>query len=218
MLIYLQSNYVDSDGLVRPNTTDLDSDNGVLFTSVAQILSHTNFLQPAIDKCYEAPGLLARKPASNPSSQEQFDDVMGRAISGIVLGNTKECREILWYGITHFGFYNTDNNLQGKDFLFRFVFTFLYVFCAAFPKLKWLVYPFLLLYVQFMNPSDLTQTSPLQLQWLSALGNEFLYGVGCYDSWYNRYKKNTGAKLSAIFSGYYNAEHPFTLFVQSNLD
>lgn len=218
MLIALTLDYLDSNDLVKPHQTDGDSDNGVYFSSIAQILSNSVYLEDDIQKCYLEPGLLARKPKGINSQQESFDDLLGRAIRCIQSGNTKEPREILLYGLRHCGIYNTDNKLEAKDELFRFVFVFMYMFAAAFPFLKGIVKSPLTWYCNSFSPTSISDTSGLQLQFLMSLGHDFLYKGKVEAQWYEKFKAATGKKLSDIFATYYSDTHPFTQFVKANLN
>lgn len=214
----LHDGYIDSNGLVKPHKNDTTSDNGVLWTSDAQVLTSSDFQEDAIQDCYLVPGLLARKPRGINSQQEQFDDLLGRALRCIQSGNTKEPFEILWYGVRHLGVYNTDKQLQSKDFLFRFVMVFVLLFIAAFPFSKGVFKPLLTFYTNSFNPISIDDTSGLLLEWRYCMAHELLYGPGAETRWYNTFQKATGKKLSDIFAIYFEKEHPFTLFVEANLD
>lgn len=209
--------YLDFNTLVRPNQTDITTDNGVLFTSIAQVLSEVDYQQHAIDACFLEPGLLNRKP-NDTVDQEQFDDYLGLAVGSIYTSQTKHPRDILLYGLKHLFVFNTDNNLQGKDWLGRDVFVFMVLFAAAFPLLKWVVWPFLTLYCLFLNPTTLADSSGIQLQWLYLMAHSKLFGPTLYNKWYTKYKTNIGSFLSAMFSTYYTPNHPFVEFVKTNLD
>jgi hypothetical protein len=213
LLEALQNGYVDQNGLVKSNVGQEDSDNGVLSASVAQILTGTQCFQDAIDKCYIEPGLLGRKPKGLEQAQEQFDDYLGRAIACMLTGNTTEPREILRYGLLNGFVFNTDKKLEWKDFLGRFPIVFMFMFAAAFPKLKYLVYPLLTLYCYSLTPPDLSDCSGLQLQLLMLVGYNKLYRNEIGFDWSLKFEKKNKARIYEIFLGYYKTDHPFTKFI-----
>lgn len=218
MIAELIKDYTDPNGLIKPHKTDGESDNGVLFTSVAQILSNTTLYEQSIQNCYLETGLLNRKPKGKESQQEQWDDLLGRAVRCIQSGNTHEPKQILYFGLKHFGFYNTDNKLEGKDFLFRFVFVFMLLFAGAFPKLKGLVKAPLVWFINSFKCDSVNDTSGLQLQWLVTVGYDLLFKSTTESYWKLKLLMITGKKLSDVFSVYYTPGHPFTLYVKANLD
>ena len=71
LLTALNNGYLDDLGLVKPHKADGESDNGVLWTTDAQVLTNSDFQEEVIQDCYLKPGLLARKPRSVSSNQEQ---------------------------------------------------------------------------------------------------------------------------------------------------
>lgn len=215
LLNALKDGYIDQNGLVKSQLDQHDSDNGVLFSSIAQILTESNCFQDSIDKCYLKPGLLSRKPV--PAAQEQFDDFLGRAIACIFTDNTKEPREILLYGLLHGFVFNTDKNLELKDFLGRFPIVFTFMFAAAFPKLKYLVYPLLTLYCRNLNPPDLSNSSGLQLQLLMIIGYHRLFKNDLVIDWLIKLQfSSKKTSLDSIFSTYYGKDHPYTKFIELN--
>lgn len=216
-VLELMNNYTDINGLVKPKTYYSDSDNGILFTSVAQILLDTKISQDEINACYKKPGLLNRRP-NGSTSLEAFDDYLGRAIACIYTNNTKEPREILWYFVSRFGFMNNTDSFTFKAWLAREFNVWAFMFCADFPRLKYLMYPFLTLYCSLFNPNDKNNGNEVQLQWLQVMGHKKLFGPKLYDSWYSKYKLNTGSVLSVPFTSYYQEDHPFVTWIKEYYD
>ncbi len=201
LLITLESHFIDCNGLVKPNINANDSANGVLFTSIAQLLSKSLYRQGNIDRCFIKPGLLARKPT--PSSQEQWDDYLGIAVASIVTNQTKNPRAILAYGAKHAGFYNTGDYFTWTAFLWRFPIVFTFMFVAAFPYLKYLAWPTLAVYLRLMPIAF--DGSGRQLQWLMYQGYNTAFHA----------KLNIGS-IVPTFVSYYGIDHPFTQFAIAN--
>lgn len=202
-------NYLDMYGLPLPSPTKDNgkpADNCLLFLSIAIILDFNfpNYEQMVRD-CYLDIGLLARWKG-NDFDQAQFDDYLGVAVACCKLGNKRIPREILLYGITHFFVYNTDHKLEFKDFLLRNFAVWPSMFMAAFPSLKWLMYPFMwAVQKTFTSPSDLllqNDTSGLQLQW--AILESYFY-MGFHFESYTEHLKY----LPQAFKIYYSEGHPF---------
>jgi len=200
--------FLDVYGLVlpQPRNSDKPCDNGVLFTSVAKCLGfdfpNYRFL---IGQCFLKPGLLARWKG-NDFDQAAWDDYMGLAVGCIKLGITDLPRQIIWYGIKHAFIFNTDNKLEGKDFLGRNVPIWPMMICAAFPFMKYLMFPFLwLVQLTFESADSLINrkySSGHQLQWF------YLYG--CKELGF-RFKalKDHEDTLKECFHMYYHQNHPF---------
>jgi hypothetical protein len=205
--------YLDVNKLVKPNLEDINSANGVLYTSVLQILTKTPYYQSSIDACFKSPGLLMRTPEGD-YGQEQMDDYLGIACTSIVTGRTSNARAILWYGLTHLFVFNNDGKLQLQDFLGRYPFVFMYMFAAAFPFLKWAVYIPLTLNVRNFNPMGSTDSSGLQLQFIQILAYEKLYNKIETRSWFSKY----GKLPSTIFEEFYEKGHPFIQYIKDNYD
>jgi hypothetical protein len=212
----ITDSWLDTNDLVKSNAGQSDSNNGVLFTSVAQILTTSEFMQGAINKCYLKPGLLGRKPKGVEQNQEQFDDVLGRMVACIVTGKTDEPRNTLWYGLMNLGFYNTDGKWALEDWLFRSPITVCLMLIAAFPSLKWVFCVPLTVYVDNFNPNDITDGNGLQLQWLILIAHEHLYRNGHYAKWANRLYFNTREPVWKLFKSYYGTNHPYTTYMREN--
>ena len=198
------SNWLDANGLVMPQPSDKPSDNGVLFTSVAKILGfNIPDYKEKIRSCYLKTGLVARWPKNN-FYQSAWDDYMAVAVASIKFGITDIPREILWYGLKHAFFYNTDKKLEGKDFLGRNIPIWPMMLCAAFPKLKYLFYPYVWIVTKFQSEPNLNDTSGFQLQWLYLLGAKEL---GFNFEGYDKHEK----LRAEAFLIYYHKEHPFNV-------
>ena len=119
--------------LMQPSESNKPCDNGVLFTSVAVVLGFDiPDFREKIRSCYLKRGLVARWQ-KNDFDQAAWDDYLGIAVACLYLNETKIPREILWYGIRHAFFFDTDRNLEGKDFLGRHITVWPLMLCAAFP-------------------------------------------------------------------------------------
>lgn len=204
----IEAPFLDIYGLVLPNpkTEDKPCDNGVLFTSVAVLLGFEvpNYKE-LIRECYLEPGLIARWKGNN-FDQAAWDDYMAAPAACIYLKDTSIAREILSYGIKHFFVYNTDNKLEGRDFLLRNVPIWPIVLLSAFPSFKSLIKPFAWIVQKFFNdPKELLQrndTSGLQLQWI------YLEACKLSGIEFSSYKEHKDL-ISQAFSIYYSKDHPF---------
>lgn len=168
----IDPNWIDENGFLKPRIAMDSSGNGLLYTTMYYIIvfrscnilskAEIDFVNARVDKCKLKPGLYARTPG-NTYGQEQFDDYLGLIVWCIVTDNRKLAREILWYGITHAGFFNTDGNLQGTDFLWRSVHIFIGLgILASFPSLKYLMWPFMWICSRFLN----APLEKMYLDWL----------------------------------------------------
>ena len=198
--------WLDQHSLVKPQPSEKPSDNGVYFTSVAVLLGYGIPNYPIkVRSCYLAPGLIARWPENN-FDQAAWDDYLGVAAASIKLGETKIPREVLKYGLLHAGVYNTDGKLTSHDFLWRNFPVWPLMFAAAFPRLKYLVYPILYMVQKFFkDPEELIRindTSGFQLQWV------FLEGCDLLGFRFESHKRHFFL-LSKAFGIYYHKEHPF---------
>lgn len=199
--------WLDVNGLVLPQPNNRQPcDNGVMFLSVAVLLGYDfpNYKE-LVRSCYLEKGLIARWPGNN-YDQSAWDDYLAVATTCIFLKDTSIPREILWYGIRHLFVYNTDAKLEGRDFLLRNFPIWPLMMVAAFPFLKYPMYPLLWLVQKFFkDPFHLIQiddTSGFQLQWVYLLGCHLL-GID-FPSYplHHLYKP-------VAFQRYYHKDHPF---------
>jgi len=198
--------WIDKNGLVKPQSHWQDSGNGVLYSAILLILSAFkikfegwNSIETAMQKCLRG-GLLFRSPDN--VYQEQWDNHLGLAAYSFFSGDTKTARAVIWYGITHFGFFDTDGVLEFKDNLFRFPQIWVLYTIAAFPKFKWIFYPWAWIVSLFMKP-DRIDASGTQLAWLYLYTVRNVYGVGFekkYTDVLLQFHENVGE--------YYGAGHP----------
>jgi len=198
--------WLDYNGLVLPQPNDgRPCDNGVMFTSVAVVLGYDfpNYKE-LVKECYLKPGLFARWKG-NDYDQSAWDDYLAVATACIYLKETGIPRDILWYGITHAFIYDTDKKVEGRDFLLRNFPIWPLMMVAAFPFLKYPMYPLLWLVQKFFkDPFELIQqndTSGFQLQWVYLLGCHLL-GFNFNYLLHNLYKP-------VAFHFYYHKNHPF---------
>ena len=205
-MIFDNDKFIDRNGLVlpQPDTSGGPSDNGVMFSCVAILLGY-KFNFNLVRECFLESGLMARWKGNNYDNCA-WDDYLGVAAACIKLKEVKIPREILRYGLLHLGFYNTDGKLTKDDFLWRNFPVWPLMFAAAFPRLKFLAYPFLYLVSRFFkSPEELIRvndTSGFQLQWVFLEGCDLLgYRFGGHAEHFYL--------LSKAFNIYYHSEHPF---------
>lgn len=202
-------NWLDKNNMVKPQGSWTDSGNGLLYTAVFLVLDkeikgklHVHageWYKRLVESCYLKPGCLKRSPSN--TYQEQWDDYLGVVAACVASGNRKIPRQILWFGLTHFFFFNTDDKLEWKDWLGRYPHLWLVCWCAAFPFLKYPLAPILLLAGLFMKP-NMNDTSGIQLEWL------FRYCVKEFGFAKSSYK-SVVAILPEAFAIYYDKTHPF---------
>lgn len=200
--------YLDPTGLVKPSKGISTSGNGLLYTSVYVLLDNLTLghLEGAwnyttvIDQCMLKPGLLTRVP-DNSQKQESWDDYLGVAAACIKLNVRSIPRAILWYALRHAFFMNTDGKLSMDDFLGRFPQVWSLMWVAAFPWLKWPMYPILGL-IQMTYKFDLSSPGEWQLQWV------FLEACKYLGFHFDNYEYAI-ASLPSVFERYYETGHPF---------
>lgn len=195
--------WIDRNGLVKPQIEWRDSGNGLLYTAVWLILTGCRDLEMfarAIDRLEVEPGLYARTP-DRQFGQEQWDNYLGLAALCIVSGNHGPARRVIWYGLKHFGFFNTDGKLESKDWLWRFPQVWVLMWIAAFPALKWLFWPAWWLAGAFMLP-PLADRSGCQLAWVFHWAGFIAYGTT------KKRVKTNFERFAATSKGYYGAGHP----------
>jgi len=154
--------WIDLNGLVKPRWSWSSSGNGLLYSSIARILGF-NFAFN-IRSCMKEPGLLMRTP-DNSFGQQSWDDYLGVACLCIHDGITDIPKEILKYGVKHGFFFNNIGPFSFKAFLGRFPQVWALMWIAAYPWLKWPMYP-VLWAIQCTFRFDLDDTSGYQLEWL----------------------------------------------------
>lgn len=194
----LDERFIDKNGMVKPQKNWDHSGNGILYSSIAKILGFD--FDYNIENCKIRDGLYMRTP-DNAFGNQSWDDYLGIAAFAIHTNDTKIPRQVLMYGLTHFFIFNTDQKLEAKDFLGRFIQLWSLMFVAAFPKIRKVFYP-ILYFVQLtfdLNPHD---SSAYQLEWL------YLKSCDQVGIKFNRYY-NAKANLGTVFKAYYDSEHPF---------
>lgn len=198
--------YLDRNGYVLPGTSadGKPADNCIMYTTIAKLLGY-DFPEwgNMVRSCYLKPGLVARWPGNN-YDQAQWDDYLAIAVGCILWGDRSIARDILAYGATHFGFFNTDGKFKLSDFLFRNIPVWPLMIVAAFPKLKYLMaIPLYGIALSFKRPS-LADSSAAQLQWL------YLTGVyKLFPNWQIIQDKHSALVLADFFHTYYAEGHPF---------
>lgn len=120
--------YVDGYGLVAPHKvtagTMRSCDNGTMFlgeyydmlykSAQSTQLDSDNWEQ-TISTCMLEPGLVARAPGAH--DLDAPDNMLGILSAGKLLNSPAIPRQILWYGLKHFGWFNQENpgSIYGKD-------------------------------------------------------------------------------------------------------
>lgn len=194
--------WLDQNGFVIPQPSTKPADNGVLFTAVAKILGFDfpNY-KDQVRSCYLKKGLMARWP-KNDFDQAAWDDYLAVAVASVIYGHKDLAKEIIFYGLTHGFFYDTDKKLQFKDFLLRNVPIWPMMISAAYPFLKYPLFPIIWLVQYFFNTPNLNDTSAIQLQWLYLIGAKHL---GFEFKALSEHEKI----IEDAFKIYYHKDHPF---------
>lgn len=207
--------YLDINGLVKPQVTWTNSGNGLCYTGTALVLGfNIDFYKVLIRSCYYYPGCLMRTPHGD-FGQESYDDYLGTAAGCIAIGETQIPREILKHGLLNFFIFKTvpgtTINDYAKAWLGRFPQVWLLMFAAAFPKLKWLVAPAILGMCYFLKGNIEDQSGTI-LQYLIQKSAQTLYHT---DYFLFRWISRNGFDLKKdIFGKYFNIGHPFISMVE----
>jgi len=196
--------FLDIYGMVlpQPKHEDKPCDNGTLFTSVAVLLGFdSSDYKKLVRQNYLKTGLIARWKGNN-YDQMAWDCYLGVAVACIKLGISDIPKEVLSYGAKNFFIYNTDGKIQFKDFLGRNFPIWPLMICAAFPKIKYIMYPILYTVQKFFKKPDLSDTSGIQLQWV------FLEGCRLLGFRFKKLQEHQEI-IPQAFSIYYHKKHPF---------
>lgn len=202
--------WLDSNRLVKPQKSWNSSGNGLLYDCIFFVLTHEldkgysdsmldAFLYDGYSSCTYSKGCLKRSATS--ITQESWDDYMGLVVACLALGDRLIPKQVLEHGIFYAFFYDCDGKITFSDFLGRFPQLWVLYWPAAFPWLKWPLWPLLWLVGKTMKP-DLSDTSSIQLQWLYFSGCKYL---GFNFAQYDVLKK----LLPDAFKIYYDPDHPF---------
>ena len=197
------NNWLDQNKMIKPKKDNTDSGNGLLYNAIGAILVGYDFnaiFLLGIIRCQIERGLYKRTPA-NTYGQESWDDYLGILAGCLLSGRTNEPREILWYGLKHFWFFNNTTSFNWAAFLLRFPQVFVPMVPAAFPWLKWPSLPFLWAVGKFMR-LDAGDPGGVQMSWL------YFYCCKKIGFEFKEYKQAV-SMLPAAFLLYYDATHPF---------
>lgn len=207
---YKIEEWIDTNGLIKPQAHWNDSGNGILYTAV--YLALTNFKEfPLFKLPVQAcvwDGLLYRTPAKQ-FGQEQWDNYLGLAAIYFFTRDRAAARKCIWYGIKHFGLYDTDGLSESKDWLWRFPQVWVLMWLAAFPWLKLLIFPVGWLTGRFMKP-DRVDGSGTQLAWLY----HFTF-ASAYGSEPDEKMKEIHAQFKLTSREYYSEGHPTPVLLNS---
>lgn len=182
------------------NTTD----NGLLFTSVAlQSQRFRGYVNPDLHfaKCFDScfvDGTLRRNP-DNLTAWESHDNYTGCALGSLITGDKSIPRKLLWSLVTHLFYIN-------GAFLGRFPQIPLLLLPAAFPFMKWVLFPFLYLFYKLQNPvPSIADPGGTQLKFVvvSCIDNMFPER-GYLTDWLGKLDKNMGL----VFFIYYGPNNP----------
>lgn len=202
-------NWTDKNGLIKPQSDWSDSGNGVLYTAVylivTQMQDFDRFIGP-LDACFQS-GLLFRTPPTPEQpggsfGQEQWDDHLGFAAMCVMKNFRIRPRQVLAYAFKHAGFFNTDGKLEWQDNMLRFPQVWALYWLAAFPWLKWPLFPILIIIGHFMRP-DASDRSGTQLAWLYLFVARHVY-PGKFDTRYNEIAE----QFYNTCRQYYGPDHP----------
>lgn len=221
---YLQliQEYTDKNGMVKPQRHWSDSGNGLTYTAYDmqfrrkyKIEQRKNY-KKLVMSCMMEPGLLARTP-QNTFGNQQHDDIQS-VLAGCVIDGNKEVPFLILKRLAlNFGFYDTNNEKESKDFIGRFLYLWPSLIAASSDILKWAVFPLLCLYTLTFKPNK-NDTSGINLQW------SFLEYMDALYPW-NPFKKRWEAKLYEEFqdglfgsmSIYFDNGHPFVRLVKEGI-
>lgn len=211
----LEEKFTDKYGMVLPQPIENGDNSGnglfytamdIVFRDISIVMDQREDYQELVRNCYKEKGCLMRNP-DNTFGQEQWDNYLGVAVACLILGERKIPREILWYAITHGFRMDTDGKLESKDFLIRFPQIWVILFIAAFPLLKYLVYPIASVIPFFFTPKK-EDTSGNNLQFM------YNYALCCaYDviwplsKWLKKFPN--GFKYQDSVNIYFGKDHPF---------
>jgi hypothetical protein len=175
-------NFIDTNGMVSPRAEWTSSGNGVAYSAQYITLKYfahglneeqKKWIADIIKRCFREPGLLQRTPfhpgEEGHFGQEQYDNLMNAIVACIITENTEIPRQILWYGIKNGFFYNTDGVLEFKDWMGRFPQFWVLLIPAAYPALKFLMFPLIALVSATME-IDPSNGSGTNLQWMFHAG------------------------------------------------
>ena len=200
--------WLDRFELVKPQAGSGDSGNGILYSCIYLIflfeidrtLIDKLWFEEIIQRCSYAPGVLNRTP-NNDYGQETWDDYLGVAAVCILLKERHIAKEIIIHGITHFGFYTNKEQSSAAAFLWRFPQVWLLMWPAAFPWMRYPLYPLLWGLGRLMNLGG-ASANEIQLIWV--------YHAGCKALGF-KFKKYDAATrlLPDAFGAYYGLGHPF---------
>jgi hypothetical protein len=200
----MDNKFLDVNGYITPQISNggKPADNAILFESVAVLLGlNSSEYVNKVKSCYLKKGLVARWPG-NDFDQVAYDDYLGIAAASIYLGEKSIPRDIMWYGLTHAFIFNTNGKITGDDFLIRHFHVWPLMLVAAFPILKYLMYPMLMLMTLFFSYPDMNDTSGFQLQWVYFKAmNKLGFSTEIYRV-HELYRKKA-------FLIYYDKDHPF---------
>ena len=199
--------WIDRNGFIKPQKHWVDSGNGILYSAIGVQLGLVNPVDYfiLIRRCEKKSGLYMRTP-DGAFGNQSWDDYLG-----LILYASKEkfhsfiAENIFIYGLTHSFIFNTDDKLEFKDWLGRFVHIWALCFAVAFPWLKWFAWPILFvaqLFFKFSHERCSMDASGTQLQWV------FL--EACNNIGFKFKKLEVARRLIPLaMSNYYGNGHPF---------
>lgn len=226
-------NYVDVNRLVAPypcNFFTRASDNGVMFTAELLILlklrgeldaNTQQYYVENIKKCFLEPGLISRAP--NDRGQSPPDDHFALGAMGVILGYHDICKDILSYGLKHFGSFNNENpgKWTSKSFLWRMPQLLACIIAGAGKKVPLILCIYSALVLLFScRKVEPNKSDERRLAWLlsKALSNQSLLVRLASKVWFNRLRSHYGPEgMKAVRSLYYHGmpdgeQHPFTVY------
>lgn len=212
-------NYLDVNGLVKPQLTWTNSGNGILYTSLAVVLGYTRkedwvYYKSVILSCIDSNGVLMRTP-DNQFGQQSWDDYLGLAVACLVLGETEIPQHMIWSSICHLGCMLNGKGWSdiSKSFLWRFPIIWVIMGAAAFPCMaklyKCIIQAYMFMFKPKVNYHDQSGT---QLQFLQLYALSYLGDVKPLKTWLNELKLSLPTAcdypLSEVMEPYYSSGHP----------
>lgn len=218
----VQEHHTEKYGLVVPGFDNINlSANGLYYTAIFNQLMKSNNYKvdfsygDKVKSCFKEPGLPMRNP-ENSGGQEQFDNFVGITLGCQLTNRPDILRSILWYSVTHFFVFNTDDKLEFKDWIGRYPHVWLFMTASAIPLSKYLLYLPLLAIVKTFKPSPSDMSGNL-LQYVFISIFRDLYGNNSVmNKWTEMVNNTVEEGVCGMFKKYFSQEHAFSRLVQEN--
>lgn len=199
--------WFDKNTYIKPRKDWEHSGNGVLYSAIAAIFDPSfGETRYSVVDWYQI-GCLMRTP-DNAFGNDSHDNYRGLAARCIFYDMRIIPQKILAYGLPRLFVMRNDPIATYEAWLWRFPDLWLFMFCAAFPKAKWLAWFPLWIIQKFQKPKADDASGRIQ-QWLFQISFRKLYGEnGSFRSWKEK------AALEAAFADQYDLDHPFQALIK----